>query len=452
MTRVALGLGSNLGDRATFLRHAVCSLTSGKVPLLSDIQVSLPYRSQALLPEGAPSSWNRDYYNIGVVGETTSSVEEFFLRIKQIEKEMGRKGTERWAPREIDIDLLFWGESSFEMNIEGQELHVPHRGVYERPFALLPLVDLIPEWRPPSGEGTLQEIAQARWPDSSSVPFETQKVELFCERMDLPSLAGILNVTPDSFSDGGRFIQAGDIERQIRALLRAGAKVIDIGAESTRPGASSVSLEEEWVRLEPALSVASRLKSENEFPFLVSVDTRNGVTAQKALECGVDWVNDVEGLGDPTLLELVARSGVHTVFMHSLSVPVKPGEQIPPGCDPVDFLMEWAEGCLARFSQAGIPKQQLIFDPGVGFGKSPKQNFQILKGAKRFRELGIRTYIGHSRKSFLNQVTDRPFAERDIETVALSLELVHSGVDYLRVHDVDLHRRSFLTQNYYQKC
>jgi dihydropteroate synthase len=174
-------------------------------------------------------------------------------------------------------------------------------------------------------------------------------------------------------------------------------------------------------------------------PFLISIDSRNPSTVRSALEIGVDILNDVTGFTRPEMLEIAEGTDVPLVFMHSLSIPVVKGESIPRDRDSVEFLMTWAEERLAEFDRRGIARNRLIFDPGIGFGKTARQSWQILDHVERFHDLGVPLLIGHSRKSFLETVTDKPSAERDAETLAVSEDLAPKGVEILRVHDVKGH-------------
>jgi len=157
----------------------------------------------------------------------------------------------------------------------------------------------------------------------------------------------------------------------------------------------------------------------------------------------VDMLNDVTGFRHREMLEIAEGTDVPLVFMHSLSIPVVKGESIPSDRDPVEFLIAWAQERLAEFDRRGIARHRLIFDPGIGFGKTARQNWHILEHVERFHDLGIPLVVGHSRKSFLEAVTDKPSAERDAETLTVSQSLATEGVEIIRVHDVDGHARLF---------
>lgn len=255
--------------------------------------------------------------------------------------------------------------------------------------------------------------------------------------MPKTKLVGIVNITPDSFSDGGSFVTPGDAVSAIRRMTESGAEVIDIGAESTRPGATAITPDEEWRRLGPVLAA---LPEPGQRSFWVSVDTRHAATARRAVAMGVDWINDVTGFSSPDMVDAVRRASCSLVVMHSLGAPADPSVTLAADVDVISFLCAWAETRFSDLARVGIERERLIFDPGVGFGKTSAQSRAILEGAARFSDLGVPVLIGHSRKSCLATPGDIP-AMRDAATLQVSERLVAAGVDYLRVHDVTAHRR-----------
>jgi dihydropteroate synthase len=321
-------------------------------------------------------------------------------------------------------------------------LTIPHPEILRRPFVLEPLRDLIPDVML---EGETVEAhasrvgAQAAAAEVLAIHSPEADFEVNC-----PTLMGILNVTPNSFSDGGRFMKPEAALRQARTILEAGAGIIDVGAESTRPDGAALDPRTEWERVEPVLYGLRELQEQfrppgPRNPFQISIDSRNPSTVRSALGLGADMLNDVTGFRHPEMLEIAECTDVPLVFMHSLSIPVVKGESIPRDRDPVEFLIAWAHERLAEFDRRGIARHRLIFDPGIGFGKTARQNWRILEHVERFHDLDIPLLIGHSRKSFLEAVTDKPSAERDAETLAVSLGLTTKGVEILRVHDVEGH-------------
>lgn len=420
---VILGLGSNLGDRRSNLAQAIAKLRAHA----TIESVSTAYESAAMLPPDAPREWNKPFLNLAVKIRTGLSPRELLHALKEIEKALGRARRERWAPREIDLDILAWDD----LMIHEADLKIPHPGLLERPFALRPLAELVPGWNYPVPGPHFGQTAQALSATTEAEPY------------DAPELVGIVNVTPDSFSDGGHYFSAEKAAAQARTLALEGANVIDVGAESTRPGAHPLSPEDEWKRLEPALGLLrSSFKDLNKKP-LLSVDTRNAAVAKRALEFGIDWINDVSGFRDPEMQKVAQQSDVDLVVMHSLSVPAARNVVFAANENAVEEVLRWAQLRFGELEKLGINRNRLIFDPGVGFGKTPAHSLALLAGAGRFRELGARVLVGHSRKSFLSKFTAKPFSERDPETVTASLELARKGVNYLRVHNVAAHAQAF---------
>lgn len=242
-------------------------------------------------------------------------------------------------------------------------------------------------------------------------------------------IIGIVNVTPDSFSDGGAHFAADAAVQTVRQLIADGAEIVDIGAESTRPGATALSAEEEWRRLAPVLSGLS---------VLFSVDTRHAATARKVLDVGAQWINDVSGFGDPAMIEVVADADCRLVVMHSLSIPADKAIVLPESADVMQELLSFAQTRIERLQAAGIARERIIFDPGLGFGKTAQQSMLIVREVAALKTLGVPLLIGHSRKSFLGADS---VEARDEATLAVSRYLVEQRVEYLRVHNVALHRR-----------
>lgn len=433
---IILGLGANLGDRLKNLRHALSYIK--QIPNLSVQQVSPIYSSDALLPDDANDHWDIPYFNLALRCETTLSPYELLHHIKEIEKKVGRTPEKKWGPRIIDIDILAWDD----LIQYDEKLHVPHEHLVNRPFALWPLADVAPFWIYPleglhQGKTAAEIVKQWGSRFSGAAPFHTKQIS---QRIDTPELMGIINITPDSFSDGGNYFPLDHALRHAEQLIEQGAEILDIGAESTRPNADMISAEEEWQRLEPFLLA---LMEENfSLKPKISVDTRHAETAEKALALGVDWINDVSGLENLKMCEVLANHTCDIVFMHHLGIPANK-THIPLHANPVDVILKWANDRLQQILQLGIKKERLIFDVGIGFGKTPEQSLYLLNHIKHFQSLGVRLLVGHSRKSFLSLFTDKKSHERDLESVIFSLALAKKSVDYLRVHDVENHMRAF---------
>jgi dihydropteroate synthase len=251
-------------------------------------------------------------------------------------------------------------------------------------------------------------------------------------------IVAIINVTPDSFSDGGAYQSVEAALARIQVCVDEGADVLDIGAESTRPDAVLLDHAQEWERLQnvlpQAVAIARRAGKK------VSVDTRHAMTAAKALELDVDMVNVQSGLDKPDMLAVLRSSRCPIVMMHHLGMPADPAVTLPVGSDVVREV-SGALLCMAdEMQMLGIARSRLICDVGIGFGKTGAQSVMLLAQAGRLRQLlKLPLYIGHSRKSFMGLVTDKPAPARDELTLAYSSMLMQQGVEWLRVHEVGQH-------------
>ena len=254
-----------------------------------------------------------------------------------------------------------------------------------------------------------------------------------------PVLVGILNVTPDSFSDGGDFLNPEHAVKQAVTMLDEGARIIDVGGESTRPGSDPVSPEEELRRVVPAIQGILYERPEA----IISIDTYRLSAAKAALEAGAHIVNDVTALrGDPALAEFVAEAGCPVVLMHMLGEP-KTMQQEPHYEDVVqevrDFLSERAQYAEA----AGVEPEDIILDPGIGFGKTMEHNLTLLNHLDAIVELGYPVLLGSSRKRFIGSISGLEEAkDRVAGTVATSVLGYERGATFFRVHDVRANREA----------
>ena len=261
--------------------------------------------------------------------------------------------------------------------------------------------------------------------------------------LDRPVLVGILNVTPDSFSDGGRYPTVDAALGRAEELLRDGATILDVGGESTRPGATPVPVEEELARVVPVIeAVVKRFhRSSQSVPSVgvfVSVDTTKSVVARAALDAGAAIVNDVSGLRlDPALGGLCAERGAGLVLMHSRGgvgdMASLEHAHYPDGV--LAGVRDELAGALARAAKAGIAAERIVLDPGLGFGKTPGQNVELLRGLGALRSLGRPLLVGPSRKRFLGDLTARAPEERDLATAASCALAWESGARLFRVHE-----------------
>ena len=247
--------------------------------------------------------------------------------------------------------------------------------------------------------------------------------------LDRPLVMGIVNATPDSFSDGGRFAAADDARRHCDLLVEQGADILDIGGESTRPGARQPDSEEELARVLPVLRHAVGLGR------AVSVDTSSPAVMRAAIEAGVDIVNDVRALSRPGAVEAVAGSDVGVCLMHMRGEPGTMQAEANYD-DVVREVHDFLAGRLGDVSAAGVALDRIALDPGIGFAKSAEHNWQLLREQGRLLSLGRPLLVGWSRKSSLGRLTGRPVDQRVAASVAAALATVQRGARIVRVHDV----------------
>lgn len=247
----------------------------------------------------------------------------------------------------------------------------------------------------------------------------------------LPRIMGVVNVTPDSFSDGGRHATPSLAAELASRLVNQGADLLDIGGESSRPGAEVVSLDEELRRVVPAIEAIGAAVA-----VPLSVDTVKPEVARRAIEAGAVVINDIEGLArDPKMLEVAAETGAGVVIMHMAGNP-RTMQVAPRYADVVGEIFEFLARRVEAAQAAGIPRVRLAVDPGIGFGKTFEHNLQLLRGLRRFGDLGCAVLVGTSRKGFLGTITGRPVDDRVTASVVSSLAAAVHGADVLRVHDV----------------
>ena len=255
---------------------------------------------------------------------------------------------------------------------------------------------------------------------------------------------GVLNATPDSFSGDGVASDRAVLERRVRVLVNEAPDVIDIGGESTRPGAAPVDAATEVSRVLPAIEAVRR----HDLDMPISIDTRKAAVAERAIVAGADAINDVSGLrDDPEMAELAAATGVPVVLMHSRrarAVTTELGGQYRGVRyeDVAGDVMREGLALLEAALAAGIARQALVFDPGIGFGKTPAQNVELLRKLEVLRGMGLPLLVGVSRKSFIGELTGQIPAERLEGSLAAAVAAVAKGADMVRVHDGGATRRA----------
>ena len=248
--------------------------------------------------------------------------------------------------------------------------------------------------------------------------------------LDKPVVMGILNVTPDSFSDGGQFNRIDSAVSHALAMLKQGAKIIDIGGESTRPGAALVTLDEELQRVIPVIQ-ALRLQSD----CIISIDTSKTEVMHQAVAAGADMINDVRALQEPGALTAAAQLQVPICLMHMQGTPVSMQDK-PDYIDIIQDINHFFEQRIIACVNAGINKNQLLLDPGFGFGKTLEQNYQLLAELKQFQCFNMPLLVGMSRKSMLGKLLNIEADERLVSSVSCALIAAQNGGNIIRVHDV----------------
>ncbi len=255
---------------------------------------------------------------------------------------------------------------------------------------------------------------------------------------------GILNVTPDSFSDGGKFNRLNLAVKHIQTMLEHGADIIDIGGESTKPGSDPVLADEELNRVIPIVSEIKKISND----ILISVDTYKSIVAKEAIEAGADIINDISGLAhDKEMASLLAKNDTPVIIMHIQGKPKTMQQNISYN-DLIDDIKKYFEKRCDYAIKSGIKKNNIILDPGIGFGKTFNHNFKLLKNLKEFKDMAYPLLIGPSRKAFIGDVLNLPPDERVEGTIATVVSGILNGANIVRVHDVKENKRAvIITEN-----
>ncbi|HEV8262721.1 MAG TPA: dihydropteroate synthase [Burkholderiales bacterium] len=272
---------------------------------------------------------------------------------------------------------------------------------------------------------------------SRGSPLASLRAGVFSLPLERPLIMGVVNVTPDSFSDGGRFFGAQQAVEHARILLEEGADILDIGGESSRPGAEPVGLDEELRRVMPVLENLVGL------PVPISLDTSKPEVMRRAIAAGAAMVNDIKALREPGALEAVAESQAAVCLMHMQGEP-RTMQQAPHYEDVVSEVAEFLARRVEAAQQAGIARQRIVIDPGFGFGKKTGHNLELLRGLSRIAGLGQPVLVGLSRKSLFGKITGKPVVGRVSASVAAALLAAERGAALVRVHDVAATRDALL--------
>lgn len=442
--KVIIALGSNLGDRAAQLAAA-----------RRQMAVFMGVSAQSSIYETEPWGFHDQpaFLNQVILGRTDLEPTALLARLKSIEAMLGRQPSFRYGPRVIDLDIVDYDGQVQDL----VGLSLPHPRLQERAFVLIPLAEVAPDWVHPKFQRSAAQLLDEVGREGVTL-YKSQDELKESERQSMKEsmtigqrqfewgrrtyLMAILNVTPDSFSGDG-LLQAGDpiqaALRSAKSALDAGADLLDVGGESTRPGSEPVEAAQEIERVIPVIKA---LRAMTDRP--ISIDTYQAEVAEAALEAGADMVNDVWGLrADPAMASLVAEGGVPVVIMHNRMTPknAEIAERLGGryvGVEYDNLIQDIRDELLysvALAHEAGIEDGQIILDPGIGFGKTVEQNLELLDRTAEIRQLGYPVLIGPSRKSFIGYTLELP-PEQRVEGTAATVALgIARGADIVRVHD-----------------
>ncbi|KAI1264195.1 Dihydropteroate synthase [Xylariaceae sp. FL1019] len=456
-----IALGSNLGDRVSMIEQACREMDARGIKVT---------RTSSLWETEPMYVLDQDRFVNGAC-EVETELQPLALldALQDIEKSMGRKKVVEKGPRNIDLDILLYGDESHAQAVSHPRLQIPHPLITEREFVLRPLAELIPHraldkarpWK--LIQDHLNELSPSEdvaEPLSNLTPLGASMTKLHALRSSRSTqVMAILNVTPDSFSDGGvhlpqkrkaetdslpssspKSAELTILKATVLNFIRDGASIIDVGGQSTAPGAPEVSTSEELSRVLPAIRLIRSLPEASNVA--ISVDTYRAAVAEAAVEAGADIVNDVSaGLLDSEMLPTVARLGCTICLMHMRGTPATMSKL---NTYPSGLIPTLAEELIARVKAAeaaGIRRWRIILDPGMGFAKVGDQNLEILRHMPELRRWpgleGLPWLLGSSRKSFVGKITGVAKPEgRVFGTAATVVAAVQGGADIVRVHDV----------------
>ncbi len=446
---VYLSLGTNQGDRLANVRGAISRFH----PKLTLVGLSPLYETEPWGYEDQP-----DFLNMVSKVTTNLPAADLIDFLKGIEADMGRRATFRYGPRIIDLDILFYDD----LVLEGERVTIPHPRMEGRAFVLAPLADLAPDLiHPGTGrsvgamlEGLDTSVVRLYRDSPAAVQPRAAHGDVTGSNMQVGShefrwgertyVMGVLNVTPDSFSGDGLMAQddaaLSAALAQAKEFVESGADILDVGGESTRPGAEPVGPAEEAARVLPVVGALA-----SEFDVAISIDSYKADIAEAALLAGAHIVNDVWALrADPEMARVVACYAVPIILMHNRSNPANAQVRHRLGGRYVgvdyDDLIEDVKAELLRSveiaREAGIEENRIILDPGIGFGKTVEQNLTLVDRLDRIHDLGYPLLLGPSRKSFIGYTLDLPPEDRVEGTAAAVVVGIVRGADIVRVHDV----------------
>ncbi|TLD38944.1 folic acid synthesis protein-like protein [Venturia nashicola] len=457
-SRFFVALGSNVGDRLNMIERACLEMEEEGIQI---VRTSGLWETKAMYVEDQANFLN----GVCEIVSTDKDPKALLIKLKSIEDRLGRVKVIEKGPRSIDLDVLLWNHDSYEDESTELPISVPHKLMREREFVLRPLCELVPKEILPSpyapytfknhlenllAKGTLfaDEPSARKGSMSTQVQLSPSLPPLSpLDPYRKTEIMSILNVTPDSFSDGGvnDTTDMTSLKATITAHLENGAKIIDIGGQTSKPGAVSITAEEETSRILPAIKVIKEIAAANKhYSPAISIDTYRASVAKTAIEAGAHIVNDISAsLLDADMLPTIAKLGCTYIMMHMRGTPstmTNPENTTYNG----DLIQIIGSELLARVQAAeaaGIRRWRMILDPGIGFAKTKEQNLELLRRFGELRDFdglqGIPWLVGTSRKGFIGKITGVEEAgERVMGTAVTVVAAIQGGADIIRVHDV----------------
>lgn len=426
---IIIGFGANLSGKHGNAEETLCFYAKK----LSKSGVNILKSSHIYESAPVPISDQPWYKNAVCVVETHLPPHDLLNLLSDLEKDAGRVRTEQNAPRVLDLDLLAY----HDVIMNDDTLKLPHPELHNRAFTLYPMAEISKDWKHPTLNKSVDNMIKNLPTDQKIKKIRGKKLfETLVDKLrnqPSPLIMGIVNATPDSFFDGGEYNKVDQAIAHGKKILKQGADILDIGGESTRPNAKTVSVQEELNRIIP---VIEGLKPYAEY---ISVDTRNSKTMEAAIKAGANMINDVSALThDPEAMSVVSQSGLPVCLMHMKGTP-ETMQNAPKYKNVIDEVLAYLENRMRECVLYGIDINNIIVDPGIGFGKVLEHNLIIIKNLHRFQSLGCPLLLGASRKSFIAGIDKNASSPKDrlggsLATILHALK--SNNTQILRVHDV----------------
>jgi 2-amino-4-hydroxy-6-hydroxymethyldihydropteridine diphosphokinase/dihydropteroate synthase len=414
-----LSIGSNaIGSKFEKIESSLALLSQINSTRIKDI--SSVYKTKPMVKTFPDSiSECEEFLNLVCIIETSiSNPSDMLAYIEKIETQLGKIHTKQktWKAREIDIDILSWNNEYFN----DENIMIPHYDMHNRSFILDPLSELC-----------------------ENINTQIGSINLLRHRLSLKERQSqkmlIVNVTPNSFSDGGEMMQHEALHKKISSAFENYVQIIDIGAQATSPNKVQIDKNTEISRLIPAFDIINDLKKKYKYirP-KISLDSYNYDVIKFILEkYDIDIINDVSGCRDARIIKLAIDYNKKYVLQHSLTIPTDKNIIIPIDSNPIETLNQWFDFKINAIKDIGLKKSNIIIDPGIGFGKTAYQDYYIIQNIEQLLHYGCRILVGHSRKSFIKQVYHiSDINDLDKKTLQISIELESKGVNVLRLHDL----------------